>query len=96
MPYTESDMIFSGYKRSAQNDRNNPYYVSGNEHSELNRGELNEMLYFINHISRLWKWEGNPTSSYNKMERLIKTQMPSNIRTHRSIELWLQDNWEKY
>jgi len=93
MSYTELDMVYHDYKRTAKADHDNPYYKHGQEGSELNRTELYEMLYFINHLGKIWKWAGNVKSSYQKIERLIRTKVPSNVRTHKSIRHWLETNW---
>jgi hypothetical protein len=95
MSYTKSEMVYHDYKETAQADHDNPYYTRGQDYTELNRTELFEMLYFINHLGKLWKWSGNPTSNYQKIERLIRTKVPSSIRTHKGIQEWLEANWQK-
>jgi hypothetical protein len=96
MSYVESEMVYHDYKNTARADHDDPYYTKGQEHSELNRTELYEILYYINHLGKIWNWTGNPTSSYQKIERMIRMQVPSSIRTHKAIQVWLQNNWDKY
>ncbi len=96
MSYAESDMVYHDYKKTARADHDNPYYKYGQEGTELNRTELYEMLYFINHLGKLWNWNGANKASYQKIERLIRTQVPSSIRTHKAIQSWLETNWQRY
>jgi hypothetical protein len=43
---------------SAQADHDNPKIIHGTDHTELNRTEGYEMLYFINSLARSWDWPG--------------------------------------
>jgi hypothetical protein len=98
MAYLKSEMLYDDgkyYKWTAKADHDNPYYTKGVDHSELNRTEGYEVLYFINHIGKKC-WENTPTvATYQKMEKMIKNSVPSNIRTHKKIEDWIISNWSK-
>lgn len=39
-------MVYNGYKWEAWADHDNPEFIGAQEHSELNRSEGYEMLYF--------------------------------------------------
>lgn len=81
------------YKWIAKEDHDNPYYTKGTDHSELNRTEGYEVLYFINHlVAKRWSSPVN-LATYQKIERMIKNNVPSNIRTHKKIEDWIITNW---
>lgn len=94
MAYTEGEMIYHDYKKTARADYDNPYYTKGQDFTQLNRTELYEMLYFINHLGKIWNWTGNPTPGYQKAERLIRIKVPSSIRSHLGIQTWLEQNWK--
>lgn len=97
--FKKSEMLYDDgkhYKWTAKADHDNPYYTKGADHSELNRTEGNEVLYFINHIGDK-HWQKTPDlTTYRKVERLIRYEVPSNIRTHKKVADWIVDNWNKY
>jgi len=80
------------YKWTARADHDNPYYTKGTDHSELNRTEGYEVLYFINHLGEK-RWKNPNLATYQKIERIIRYSVPSNIRTHKKIEDWIILNW---
>jgi hypothetical protein len=80
------------YKWTARADHDNPYYTKGTDHSELNRTEGYEVLYFINHIGKI-HWNTPSLATYNKIERMIRYSVPSNIRTHKKVADWIIANW---
>lgn len=81
------------YKWDAKMDNDNPYYTHGKDHSEMNKTEGYEVLYFINHLGRNF-WETAPnTATFQKVERMIKESIPGNIRTHKAKEQWIIKNW---
>lgn len=83
------------YKWTAKADHDNPYYTKGTDHSELNRTEGYEVLYFINHIgTKHWRSEPNE-STYQKIERMIRYSVPGNIRTHKKVADWIIENWNR-
>jgi len=94
-PYKPSDMVFADYKTTARADHDNPKIISGNDHSELNRTEKYEMLYFISSLAKSWDWNGYPLSSYQKLERIIRTEVPSSTRTHSGIKQWIVSKYDK-
>lgn len=96
MSYNRSEMLYDDgqyYKWTARADHDNPYYVNGTDHSELNRTEGYEVLYFINHIGKI-HWNNTPNlATYNKIERMIRFSVPSYIKTHKKIADWIIANW---
>ena len=99
MAYLKSEMLYDDgryYKWTAKADHDNPYYTQGADHSELNRTEGYEVLYFINHIGKK-HWSQEPTTAaYQKVEKMIRFNVPSNIRTHKKIADWIVNNWGSY
>jgi hypothetical protein len=95
MSFTQSEMIYKDYKWTAKADHDNPYYTKGTDYSELNRTEGYEILYFINHLGKK-RWTAEPNLvTYQKIEKMIREDVPHNIRTHKKIEDWICDNWKK-
>jgi hypothetical protein len=96
MPFTQAQMQYNDgkyYKWNAKADHDNPYYIKGTDHSELNRTEGYEVLYFINHIGKK-HWDKEPsTATYQKMEKMIRYSVPPDTRTHAKVAKWIVDNW---
>ena len=96
MSFERSQMLYDNgayYKWTARADHDNPYYTRGADYTELNRTEGYEVLYFINHIGKK-RWTNEPTTAtFQKIERLIRYSVPSNIRSHKQIEEWIINNW---
>ena len=96
MSFEKSQMLYNDgkyYKWQAEADHDNPYYTKGTDHSELNRTEGYEVLYFINHIGKK-HWTNQPSlATYQKIEKMIRYDVPSNQRTHKKIAEWIITNW---
>ena len=90
--YTKDQMVYTDYKWTARADYDNPRIIAGTDRAELNRMEGYEMLYFINSLAKSWEWNG-PLHSYQHLEKIIRTEVPSNIRTHGEIKTWIGNNY---
>jgi hypothetical protein len=95
MSYKKSDMVYDDYKWSARADHDNPKIIGGQDHSELNRTEGYEMLYFINSLAKSWSWTPPFTNSAKQLEIIIRTKVPTSIRTHTKIKQWIEANYAK-
>jgi hypothetical protein len=84
--YQRTEMYYNDYKWQAHADHDNPKIIHGSDYSELNRSEGYEMLYFINSLAKTWNWDNVSLSSYQHLERIIRTEVPSNTRTHTGIK----------
>jgi len=62
------------------------------DHTFFNRNEGYEMLYFINEFSE--KHDLFDIPSIIKIERMIKEEVPSNIRSQENVAIWMESNWE--
>ncbi|WP_336983428.1 hypothetical protein [Cedecea sp. HN178] len=60
----------------------------------LNRHEGYEMLYFINKFSE--KYSFKDKESGLKVEKLIRNKLPGEIRSHKNVTSWLEENWSNY
>lgn len=93
--YQRSQMVYTDYKWQAIADHDNPKIIYGTDYSELNRTEGYEMLYFINSLAKTWNWNNAPLSSFNRLERIIRTEVPSSTRKHSGIEAWISSNYSQ-
>lgn len=94
MSYKKSDMFYQNYKWTARADHDNPKIIGGTDHAQLNREEGYEMLYFINSLAKSWGWKSSTVTTYQNVEKIIKTIVPSNIRTHSGIKNWIEANYD--
>ena len=94
MSYTKEEMLYNDYKWTAKADHDNPKIIGGTDHSELNRTEGYEMIYFINSLAKTWDWKNPPVESYRHLEEIIRIKVPSNIRTHSGINYWICSNYK--
>ena len=94
MAFNRSDLQFD-YFWTSKDGRNNPYYVDGRHHSDLNRSEGHEVLYFINHYAKINGWSGTYLKDFHKLEQMLNN-CPKNIRTHARVEAWIKENWSEY
>lgn len=60
----------------------------------LNRNEGYEVLAFLNRLAQASKWTN--TAPALKAERMIKSQLPGSIRSHKNVWQWLVENWKHY
>jgi len=83
------------YKWEAKAASDNPYYTKGTDHSEINKSEGYEVLYFLNHIGKKC-WNSEPsTTTYQKMERILIKHVPPKS-THKKAEDFIVTNWKDY
>lgn len=88
-------MIFTDYKWTAKADLDNPKVIAGNDRSELNRSEGYEMLYFIRNLAKSWGWTNASISSYQRLEKVIRLEVPSDTRTHGGIKAWIEKKYKQ-
>lgn len=94
--FNKSDMVYSDYKWTAQADLDNPKIIGGTDHSELNRTEGYEMIYYIRSLARTWNWKDDAIRACQKLERTIRSKVPENIRTHLAIKTWIEHNFNDF
>lgn len=96
MSFLRSQMLYDNgiyYKWTARADHDNPYYRNGSDHTLVNRTEGYEVLYFINHLGSK-HWNPAPsTATYQKIEKMIRYNVPSSIRSHKGVADWIISNW---
>lgn len=84
------------YKWTAKAAHDNPYYTKGVDHSELNRTEGYEVLYFINHFCDKHVSKPVYLETYLKVEKMIKDKVPAIVKTHKKVADWIIQNWEQF
>lgn len=91
--YNKSDMVYTDYSWTAVGG-DNPK-VSGEPDSTLfSRKEGYEVVYLIN--KTLEKWDFKYASSGQKLEKMIRNHLPSDIRSQENVYAWLKSNWKNY
>jgi hypothetical protein len=92
MYYKRSDMVYK-YTWKASEDFDDPNFRKYQEHSELNRSEGYEVLWFCNWLGKKWNWPDNGfVSGCQKIEKAIHLKVPTTIRTHAGIRQWIENN----
>lgn len=94
--FNKSDMVYTDYKWTAKADFDNPKIIGGNDHSELNRTEGYEMLYYIRSLAKTWNWKDDAIKACQKLEKTIRSIVPDTIRTHIEIKTWIEHNFKNF
>jgi hypothetical protein len=92
-PYKSSDMLFK-YSWIAGADHDNPKIIAGADHTQLNRNEGYEMIYFITSLVKTLGGDGYPLRTYQNIEKIIKLEVPDTIRTHSGIMEWISSHYD--
>jgi len=93
MAYKKVDMGFFDYNWNTTSNNADPKLINGNDGVELNRKEGFEMLHYINSLAKTWGWQTDNQSSFRHLERIIRNEVPENIRTHFDILNWIENNY---
>lgn len=90
--YTKTDLIFQDYKWTAF-PSDDPKITGTPDSTLFNRHEGYEVLYLINKLASIWglKQKG----SGEKMETMIRKNLPSDIRSQANVRAWIHSNWDK-
>lgn len=88
---TKSDLYYKDYSWTAIGG-DDPEKTGEPDRSLLNRKEGYEVLPFINKFCR----EHNLKSkkSAEKVEKIIRNEVPSDIRSQEKIITWIEENWD--
>lgn len=89
---SKDDLYYDDYSWTVY--ANDDPEVTGKPDSTLlNRKEGYEILYFLNKVLNDWGIY-DILKGAEKMEKMIRNDVPSNIRSQKKIEQWLWDNWQ--
>lgn len=94
--FSKENMFYSDYKWTAKADADNPRIIGLNDRTELNRMEGYEILYYIRSLAKSWDWKEDAIRACQKLEKTIRDQVPSNIRTHGEIKSWIESNFKTF
>lgn len=98
-PMTKSDMQYQYPAGAAQGD--NPALRGHPDRDLLNRHESYEVRWFANnfeltHLKGIINRERLYGEVAKKVERMLHTVVPTNLRSHAHIEDWLVRNWDMF
>jgi hypothetical protein len=93
MAYKKIDMAFFDYNWNTKTGDDDPECINDHEHTELNRTEGFEMLHYINSLAKTWGWQTDNISSFRHLERIIRNEVPENIRAYADILNWIENNY---
>jgi hypothetical protein len=88
---TKSDLHYDDYLWTTYTG-DNPKVTGEPDSTLLNRKEGYEILYFINKFSEIHKLKVK--SSATKIEKMIRNEVPSNLRSQLNIKEWIEINWK--
>jgi hypothetical protein len=93
MSFTKTNMLYNHYSWTAL-PGDNPK-ISGVPDSTLfNRNEGYEVLYLINRFMNDNSLKN--VESGQKVERMIRTGLPGDVRGQKNVVEWLIKNWKQY
>jgi hypothetical protein len=93
MSFTKANMLYNHYSWTAL-PGDNPK-ISGVPDSTLfNRNEGYEVLYLINRFMSDNNLKN--VESGQKIERMIRTGLPGDVRGQKNVVEWLTKNWKQY
>jgi len=97
MHYTRTDLQYTDYYLwTPPSDKENPYYHGGNSDQEFLRQQGYEVLLFINHFAaKYWPTSEPSIRAYQKIEKMLRYELPQDIKPHIEVECWLISNWLK-
>jgi hypothetical protein len=93
---TRSQLHYKDYDWNAREEGDNPHLRSFPDNVLLARREGYEVLAFINGFAVIHNWHADNASAGNKIERMIRTGLPSNIRGRKAVYDWVISNWSSY
>jgi hypothetical protein len=88
---SNTDLYYSDYSWTVING-DNPKVTGEPDNTLLNRKEGYEILYFINKFCEMYGLKQK--QSARKVERMIREEVPSDIRSQNTIKDWLVNNWK--
>lgn len=88
---TKADLYYGDYSWTVINN-DNPKITGTPDSTLLNRKEGYEILYFINKFCETYKLKQK--ASATKVEKMIREELPGNIRSQANIKEWLVNNWK--
>lgn len=93
--FKASDLVYKDYKENTKSTNDDPNVRTGTERALLARTEKWEMVDFINHYAKIHYWETHPgdVKSCQDIEKLIREELPGDIRQHDKVIDWLEKKY---
>lgn len=88
---TKSDLYYKDYSWTTILG-DNPKMTGQPDSTLLNRKEGYEILYFINKIAEIHDLK--QLRSAIKIEKMIRNELPGNVRSQENIRKWIVENWK--
>ena len=88
---SKTDLYYNDYSWTALAG-DNPKITGEPDSTLLNRKEGYEILYFVNKFSEKYRFKQK--NSANKVEKMIREEIPSDIRSQEKIKTWIEQNWK--
>lgn len=86
MQFKQSDLIYKDYSWTAIKG-DDPKVTGVPDSTLFNRREGYEVLYLIN------TFDLRNMNDANKLEKMIRSELPSETRSQINVKKWLRDNW---
>jgi hypothetical protein len=93
MVFLKSYLLFNDYQWSTYGT-DDPRVTGYPDSTLFNRHQGYEILYLINQLMDIWQF--NTIADGQKLERLIRKYLPSDVRSQRNVAEWLRVNWNKF
>lgn len=88
----KSDLLYT-YSWTAIGD-DDPKKTGKPDSTLLSRNEGYEVLHFINRFAEKHSFKSKESAL--KTEKMIREYLPGDVRSHKNVTSWLQDNWNNY
>lgn len=88
---SRSDLYYKDYSWTTIYG-DNPKITGQPDSTLLNRKEGYEILYFINKLAEIHDLK--KLQSAIKIEKMIRNELPENVRSQENIRKWILENWK--
>ena len=88
--FKKGDLYYTDYDWKAS-DGDNARIIGFPDNILLNRREGYEVLHFLNRYMTKKGW--SLKDSLHKLEQAIRNRLPSEIRSHKNVNEWLDNNF---
>jgi hypothetical protein len=90
----KKDLLFKDEYSWRAIAQDNPLMRRNPDNKMFSRKEGYEILYLINQVAQEMRLR--ETRSFQALELMIKTRLPSHIRNRSNVKDWLKQNFNKY
>ncbi len=87
--FSRRNLFYTDYRWSSYTP-NDPRVNGRPDGTAFSKDEGNEVVYLINKLMALWDYRFSNTG--NKMEKLIREKLPTDITSQEAVQQWLKAN----